>query len=458
MASGSITDQLDLVAAPLMVVDADGRTILRLNHDAVTLIGVLAVPVLPAATAAVFGDAAAEALVASLAVMAPGSEDLPAECEIACVLDGFDRRLALRPRRLPPPETGFLVTLADRTEVDDARLQLFAWQEEMRTILDCLPVGVEIMDEAMDTVLVNRHSRGMWGYTVEETGRLDDWWAAAYPDPDYREEVRRSWLAGVEEARRTNAEMLPQEWVITCKDGSRKTVQFRFRAVGSALLNVYLDVTRERRLEAMLLEMATTDSLTGLGSRRYFFDQAARCLADPEQLGSLVTVLMFDIDHFKQINDRYGHAVGDRVLIEFARRCREAVRHTDVIGRLGGEEFAAMLPDTGFYEAGDIAERIRAAVSSTPIDFGEGSVVVTVSVGAVTDVAGRLGLDQLLEQADRALYAAKAEGRDRVCYAPRGGEPATAADPACANAEGTGARQSDDPLPNGTLPRRAVLR
>lgn len=165
----------------------------------------------------------------------------------------------------------------------------------------------------------------------------------------------------------------------------------------------------------ILAHLAAFDELTGLYNRRSLDGAlAASCQRAREQMRAL-TVLMLDLDHFKQVNDRYGHAAGDAVLREFARRLVGAVRDTDVVGRYGGEEFAVLLPDTDESAGRVIAERIRAAIAEQPFALEAGSLTVTVSIGASSHATGEsAGCRGLLEEADQALYLAKKEGRNRV--------------------------------------------
>ncbi|MEU8662842.1 GGDEF domain-containing protein [Actinoplanes philippinensis] len=162
---------------------------------------------------------------------------------------------------------------------------------------------------------------------------------------------------------------------------------------------------------------AVTDGLTGLRSRR-FFEQALGNQGERSvKNGVPVSVLLLDIDHFKSVNDTYGHNGGDRVLVEVTHRLRELVRPGDVVARYGGEEFAVLLPDTSTEQAGEVAERIRRGVSGAPIAVDESRLhTVTISVGiAGMPAAGTT--DELVLAADRALYAAKNAGRNRVASA-----------------------------------------
>ena len=126
---------------------------------------------------------------------------------------------------------------------------------------------------------------------------------------------------------------------------------------------------------------------------------------------------MIDIDHFKTINDRFGHAAGDSVLVEIARRLQATLRSSDIIARIGGEEFLVIAPDTPKTEAGKLAERLRQAVADRPVMVGQTALPVTISIGVADQAAsGCQNTDQLLNAADAALYAAKAAGRNRVSF------------------------------------------
>jgi diguanylate cyclase (GGDEF)-like protein len=172
-------------------------------------------------------------------------------------------------------------------------------------------------------------------------------------------------------------------------------------------------VIEERR------RMAMTDVLTGCHNRRYFMNHLRREIKRMRRFGGEVALVVFDVDHFKHINDRYGHAAGDAVLIEFVRRVQGALpREYDWCARLGGEEFAVVLPQTGLGGGATVAEKIRRAVAAAPIQTAQGPVEVTVSAG-VSGLAcfadrGAVTADHLLSRADDCLYHSKNGGRDRV--------------------------------------------
>jgi diguanylate cyclase (GGDEF)-like protein len=165
--------------------------------------------------------------------------------------------------------------------------------------------------------------------------------------------------------------------------------------------------------DELMRRLATIDGLTGMLNRRAFFERAdgARQLA--LRLRKPIALLMLDIDHFKQLNDSYGHASGDEALKVFADTARGVLREHDLIGRLGGEEFALVLPATRLDGALEAAERLRLAVLDVPVFGGAPGYRMTVSIGAVTIEAGE-ELTAALARADHALYAAKTGGRNRV--------------------------------------------
>ncbi|MGF1526526.1 MAG: GGDEF domain-containing protein [Candidatus Competibacterales bacterium] len=184
----------------------------------------------------------------------------------------------------------------------------------------------------------------------------------------------------------------------------------------------FRDVTRQKRLEERLLTLATVDALTGTLNRREFFSRSTGEWQRSRRRGTALSLLMIDVDHFKHINDRYGHATGDQTLRVLGKLLHQALRPGDIIGRLGGEEFAVALPDTHLQEAVDVAERLRQMAAQRSV-AAEGCAEVfyfTLSVGVAECNGGDVGVEAALTLADQALYAAKACGRNRVQPALQG--------------------------------------
>lgn len=184
-------------------------------------------------------------------------------------------------------------------------------------------------------------------------------------------------------------------------------------AVTSVTLG-FVYMTMERA-EQRNFELAMKDTLTGLSNRRAIGDQLHAAVARAQRQGQLLSVLMMDIDHFKRINDSFGHQAGDRVLHGIAQTLQSRLRAQDQIGRFGGEEFLVVLPDTGLEGALTLAEDLRAAVEATPTEWGVHRIPATISIGVRGGaITGADTADGLVGAADAAMYRAKAAGRNRV--------------------------------------------
>jgi diguanylate cyclase (GGDEF)-like protein len=167
---------------------------------------------------------------------------------------------------------------------------------------------------------------------------------------------------------------------------------------------------------AMLNHLATVDPLTNAFNRRYFFDRAQVELEIAKLRKSRTSILLLDIDHFKTINDTYGHTVGDQILIGLVALCQGNLREMDTLARLGGEEFIILLPETDPAEAWHVAERLRRTLAHTAIQTDAGSLHVTISIGALSHPTtdADLPVHKLVQQVDQAMYLAKRSGRNRV--------------------------------------------
>jgi diguanylate cyclase (GGDEF)-like protein len=206
------------------------------------------------------------------------------------------------------------------------------------------------------------------------------------------------------------------EWTLVRKDGSRLVVNMlttsvrdeQERQIGH--LAICLDITEAKRVEEELRVLSITDSLTGIYNRRYFQERLKSEVARAAREGLSLSVIMLDIDHFKQINDQHGHAQGDRVLQAFCQHIGQRLRRTDVFCRLGGEEFMVLCPGSNSDQAYHLAVELWQGLRSVVVD---GVGVVTASFGLACWRPGE-GADALLLRADSGVYAAKQAGRDRV--------------------------------------------
>ncbi|MBA5638033.1 diguanylate cyclase [Duganella sp. LX20W] len=181
------------------------------------------------------------------------------------------------------------------------------------------------------------------------------------------------------------------------------------------LLLSFTDTEAQHAREQALASIAYSDPLTRLANRRAFFQQADAAFAIASRYERPLALLMIDLDHFKHVNDTYGHAAGDAVLVRTANCLRHSVRHADLPARLGGEEFVVMLPETTLAEALETAERIRRTIEqSPPAEFEGRAIPVTASVGVAMMHSDSKGIESILNEADMALYDAKETGRNKV--------------------------------------------
>jgi two-component system, cell cycle response regulator len=183
---------------------------------------------------------------------------------------------------------------------------------------------------------------------------------------------------------------------------------------GHVLKLVFLDPL-ERAFHETLLDLSTKDPLTGMANRGSVLAEFQNRFGLSLRYDRPLSVVICDLDHFKRVNDTYGHGAGDFVLHAFGERLLGTLREADLAGRIGGEEFLMVLPETDLSGARPFAERLRKAIASTPIPLPSGALSITCSLGIAERTAVDLEAGQLLARADAALYQAKSSGRDRVC-------------------------------------------
>lgn len=186
-------------------------------------------------------------------------------------------------------------------------------------------------------------------------------------------------------------------------------------------LEIATDITDRKRVEEELSAakkyaevLARKDELTGLNNRRAFFEQGHRIFEQSKRFGHPVSVIMMDIDHFKRINDHHGHSMGDKTLQAVAESLQGVVRAIDIVARVGGEEFAFVLPEASLEDALNLAERLRSVIESLVVENAGRQINATASFGVATCKDGAEGIEALLKKADGALYAAKEKGRNQI--------------------------------------------
>lgn len=175
-----------------------------------------------------------------------------------------------------------------------------------------------------------------------------------------------------------------------------------------------MDITKLKRQGRELTNLAWTDSLTGALNRHRFMELAETEIARSVRHSTKLSMLLLDADHFKAVNDKFGHAAGDEVLVELVARWKNCLRGEDTLGRVGGEEFCILLPEISVQCATVVAERLRKSVDDLPISFGGQLLRLSVSIGMTQLLGANDTITAMLERADRGLYAAKDAGRNRL--------------------------------------------
>lgn len=413
---------VDLVQAPLLVVDARDCRVVRGNARARSLLG--SATSLDGELSDFLGAYAA----GRLRPLVSGEIEDAGELMLYCRTPGGLATLGFKPARIPEQDLCVLTLRALAADAathkrTEAGIENFGVMLE--EIVRSLPVGVEIYDGNFRELFCNTLSDELFGYAYDgQVPHHDDWWERGFPDDAARARVIREWRERCEMVRAAPGEVQRAEWDVLCRDGNQRTVQFRFRFIGSTYIVVFWDVTERRRLEEELRHLAGTDELTGLHNRRRFFEEAERAFTAALAAATQLSILMLDIDHFKSINDRFGHAAGDKVLSEVAQRCANALRAGDVAARVGGEEFAILLPSTDAVGAEQVAQKLLTTIRCAPVEVNGHALPVQASIGGTFRLADDRSVATLIERADRALYAAKGGGRDRVVVLPRSFEEA----------------------------------
>lgn len=224
------------------------------------------------------------------------------------------------------------------------------------------------------------------------------------------------WLKYVRSVRRIKKFRI---FEVDYMDGRWFLISEQINEAGEMLLQLK-EMTKQKALEKglhssleSLAKLALTDELTKVANRRSFVDSVNSELSRCRRTGASMSLLIFDLDHFKKINDNYGHPAGDKVLIHISKLVSESLRAYDILGRIGGEEFGVFLSNTPIEKAIEIAERIRSSIENSSINFEGTKISFSASIG-MTTLGCSAKFEELYEQADQALYEAKQAGRNQV--------------------------------------------
>jgi diguanylate cyclase (GGDEF)-like protein len=292
--------------------------------------------------------------------------------------------------------------------------------ELLRNALDNVSEGVVMLDRDLNARFLNRIMREYWGVTREQAERHPNFASLIANSPYTTDggrtaDERRAFFADRVAAVRNGNETLRD---LQTTDGRHIRAHCAVLEDGGRMLT-YCDVSDLIHNARQMELLATVDALTGLYNRRHFWTLGAAEWSRFQRYYRPLSVLMIDVDHFKSVNDQYGHAVGDQTLLRVADCCREAKRSSDIVARVGGEEFAILLPETDLGHSRIVAERIRQAIAASDLVAHQVHFKITVSIGFAAASVSMSSFEALLHGADDALYQAKSSGRNRcVAWSP----------------------------------------
>jgi diguanylate cyclase (GGDEF)-like protein/PAS domain S-box-containing protein len=319
----------------------------------------------------------------------------------------------------PEYEIGMTLDITERKRLES---NLRGAEERYRLLVERVPAVVYVMavGPELTGLYVSPQIERMLGFMPEEWMTDPGLWIRQL-DPGDRDEVLANRSRMIDSG--TLAEPHSETYRLHRSDGTVVWVRddsmvLRDQNGAPSLHGVIVDVSQEKELEERLVHQAFHDPLTGLPNRRLFRERVDRALATPALPGVGSVVLFIDLDNFKTVNDSFGHASGDEVIVAAARRIKTCARSGDTAVRLGGDEFALLLEDATVEQAVALADRIRVALHDTPVEFDGDTVVVGASIGIAVAGPGET-TETLLRNADLAMYQAKRRGRGRhVVYEP----------------------------------------
>lgn len=292
------------------------------------------------------------------------------------------------------------------------------WLETLRDALNLVEHGVVLLDDSFTARFINRAFHRMWELPEVQPGQAYTW----------GDLLQRAQEVGICHITTNELPAYARLGMTLVEEGSPLPMYLRLsddRVIkfectmlsGGGRMLTYTDETVFIQTIEQLQVLSTTDDLTRIHNRRSIYASGQTEVDRAKRYGHPLSVVLLDADNFKKINDAYGHAVGDEVLVLIANCCRESVRATDHVGRLGGEEFALTLIEAALDSAILVAEKLCRKIASASVQTGRGAVTVTASFGVATLTDDMSEFSELLNKADQALYMAKNRGRNRVVKA-----------------------------------------
>lgn len=302
-------------------------------------------------------------------------------------------------------------SIRDVTIQREAVIELEKSKADLRAIFDKLPDTLYRTDMEGVITMASPSCFDLLGYNQEEM--IGTALASYYADPEERQNTVHAIINSKGRPIQVESRLKHKNGTIIWVS-SNVSLRYGLDNNPAFIEGVARNICERKKMEAQLIEISRTDSLTGTYSRRHFIERSEEVINLMRRYQRPISLMIADIDHFKAINDNYGHQAGDISLRAFAKVCSEEIRETDILGRLGGEEFGLILPETSINEAKVLAERICKTVNALDIHIDNQTIKLTVSIGLVELCSVDGELDELMRRADLAMYQAKSCGRNQV--------------------------------------------
>lgn len=306
---------------------------------------------------------------------------------------------------------GILVDITKRKQIEEA---LSASEAQYKRIVETAEEGIWTVNLAGTTDFINARGAAILGYQVDEImGKPVSEFVFSEETISSQEELGKNLLGTrVSQVYRMQHKSGHEVWV----QANTTPVYDQEGLLITGALSMFTDITAQKRLQDRLQKLAITDDLTGVYNRRHFIELAHFELERAVRFKHPLALALLDIDYFKFINDTYGHATGDQVLVAFAKTCQTHIRAIDVFARFGGDEFILLLPETDQEQARDAIERLRLALSTELPDLSDNLVAITITITSGISIlaSSEETFETILSRADHALYHAKKAGRNRT--------------------------------------------
>ncbi len=308
----------------------------------------------------------------------------------------------------------FLDIVASEERIADHLKSITVEKNEIRDLYDQAPCGYHSLDPNGCFVRINQTELNWLGRSADEVIGQPFTRFITDGGKDLFDHLFPQFLA--------QGHIEELEFALVHADGSTRPVLVNATLIrdasGKPIMSrsIVFDITERKKLEHRLEELSNSDAMTGLCNRRHFYELASNEIARANRLHSSFSLAILDVDHFKRVNDEFGHAIGDELLISLAQTLKAKMRSIDIVARIGGEEFAILMPHTDLANALTVMDRLREELAESSIPLTDGRLVrFTVSIGVTAQQDNEFDIDAMLVRADKALYTAKGSGRNRVC-------------------------------------------